>query len=96
MFGVLGSSKQLSKRAPGRLGVLVVRAAQELQREMPRDVFPSYKLETCSFRGNRRKRGLCSGEVLSFDLGDLERTLKKNVTRETRQSMPVKKKRYSL
>jgi transposase len=47
-------------------------------------------------RGNRRKRGMCSCEVLSFDLDDLERTLKNNLTRETRQSIPIKKMRYSL
>jgi hypothetical protein len=86
----------LRSRPPERAGVLVVSAAQELQPERPRDAVPSYKLEICSFRGNRRKRGMCSCEVLSFDLGDLERTLKKNVTRETRQSIPVKKMRYSL
>jgi hypothetical protein len=33
---------------------------------------------------------------LSFDLDDLERTLKNSVTRETGQSIPVKKMRYSL
>jgi hypothetical protein len=59
------------------VGVLVVSAAQELQRERPRDAVPSYKLGICSFRGNRRKRGMCLCEALSFDLGDLERTLKK-------------------
>jgi len=47
-------------------------------------------------RGNRRKRGICSCEVLSFDLDDLERTLKSSETRETRQSIPVKKMPYSL
>jgi hypothetical protein len=65
---------------------------------MPRDAVLSFKLKICSFgfRGNRGKRGMCSCEVLSFDLDDLERTLKNNVTRETRQSIPVKKLRYSL
>jgi len=33
---------------------------------------------------------------LSFDLDDLERTLESRETRETRQSIPVKKLRYSL
>jgi hypothetical protein len=38
----------LRTRPTGRVGVFVVSAAQELQRERPRDAAPSFKLEICS------------------------------------------------